>query len=177
MVASTSLLSIDFPCCRVLWLLSCWVSSIPGSLRPQLYGCLGFCLKHADKAVALTAARTLDNLVKDVGHEPSQLNDCFVAIVEGAFTAIATCEVTNAKLQLLELLAGTMQKVGLCGCRPVGAGHSHVDASRCVPDCLFLPMQALCATFFTSLLPFGSVFVTLLELLASFHRQASFTFQ
>ena len=107
---SPSVLSLAY--CSVLWLLSCWMASISKELRPQLHACLGYCLRHPDKAIALTAANTLEQLVTDVNHEPAHLRECFASIVEGAFIAISTCEVTSAKLQLLELLADIMQRVG-----------------------------------------------------------------
>ncbi len=97
-----------------MWLLSCWVASIPKELRPQLHTCLGYCLRHTDKAVALTAANALVTLVEDSDHDPAHLSHCFPAIVESTFIAISTCEVTNAKLQLLELLSDILKRVSVC---------------------------------------------------------------
>lgn len=99
----------------VLWLIQCWLKDIPVELRRQLYLVLSYCLRHADKAVALNAASTLDALVKDLDFVASDLTPGFDGLMEGIFIGLGGLESSDGRLIFLQLMSTLMNTVSSPG--------------------------------------------------------------
>lgn len=83
--------------CRTLWLIQCWLKDIPKAVRAQLYGALSYCLRHDDKAVALTATAALNALVHDIDFVASELTPGFDALMEGLFVGLRTTKLADSR--------------------------------------------------------------------------------
>lgn len=94
-----------------MWLIQCWLQDIPVSTREQLYLALAFCLRHKDKSVALSAASTLESLVKDLDFTPAALTPGFDGLMEGLFLGLSTMESSDGRLIFLQLMSTLMNKV------------------------------------------------------------------
>ena len=78
---------------------------------------LSYCLRHADKAVALNAASTLDALVKDLDFVASDLTPGFDGLMEGIFIGLGGLESSDGRLVFLQLMSTLMNTVRkfMCG--------------------------------------------------------------
>ena len=96
---------------RTLWLLHCWVSAVPRTVRNQLYALFPYCFRHADKAVALTAVEAFTKLMEDVDFVASDVTPVFDGLMEGLFVSFSSAEMSDSKTAILNLISLLMNAV------------------------------------------------------------------
>eukprot|EP01127_Copromyxa_protea_P013332 TRINITY_DN3579_c0_g1_i1.p1 TRINITY_DN3579_c0_g1~~TRINITY_DN3579_c0_g1_i1.p1 ORF type:complete len:982 (-),score=188.56 TRINITY_DN3579_c0_g1_i1:53-2917(-) len=97
---------------RILCLLYQWITSVPVSLRPDVYGVLVAFLDNHDMAIRLTAALSLDIYIGDMEFNADDFSPFLNATIDKLFKLVPLVETGESKLKLLTAMNNLIGQVG-----------------------------------------------------------------